>query len=84
MAFETPPRPYKRGIPPVQPESLPKYYQEELRKAEEAITSLVNAAGELDSRKAQAQANSTAIDVAGIVADFNSLLAKLRTAGLMS
>ena len=29
------------------------------------------------------QANSTASDVAGIVADFNSLLAKLQSAGLM-
>ena len=29
------------------------------------------------------QADSTAIDVAGIVSDFNSLLAKLKTAGLM-
>ncbi len=29
------------------------------------------------------QADSTAIDVAGLVADFNSLLAKLKAAGLM-
>jgi len=34
--------------------------------------------------KAAAQANSTATDIAGIVADFNSLLAKLRTAGLLA
>lgn len=33
---------------------------------------------------AEAQANSTASDVAGIVADFNSLLAKLRTAGVLA
>lgn len=31
-----------------------------------------------------AQANSTAVDVAGIVADFNSLLAKLRTPGIIA
>ena len=29
------------------------------------------------------QANSTATDVTGVVSDFNSLLAKLQTAGLM-
>ena len=29
------------------------------------------------------QANSTATDVAGVVTDFNSLLAKLQSAGLM-
>lgn len=33
---------------------------------------------------AAAQADSTASDVAGIVADFNSLLAKLRTAGILA
>lgn len=35
-------------------------------------------------RTAAAQADSTATDVAGIVADFNALLAKLRTAGLLA
>ncbi len=30
------------------------------------------------------QANSTASDVAGLVADFNALLAKLRTAGIVT
>jgi hypothetical protein len=30
------------------------------------------------------QADSTAADVAGVVADFNALLAKLKTAGLMT
>ena len=30
------------------------------------------------------QANSTATDVAGLVADFNALLAKLQAAGLMA
>lgn len=34
--------------------------------------------------RAPAQANSTATDVAGIVADFNALLAKLRTAGVIA
>jgi len=32
---------------------------------------------------AAAQANSAATDAAGLVADFNALLAKLRAAGLM-
>lgn len=31
-----------------------------------------------------AQADSTAVDVAGIVTDFNALLAKLRTAGVLA
>jgi hypothetical protein len=34
-------------------------------------------------KKMVAQADSTATDVAGLLADFNSLLAKARTAGLM-
>ncbi|QGP91699.1 hypothetical protein MGLY_10410 [Neomoorella glycerini] len=34
--------------------------------------------------RAAAQANSTAADVATIVADFNALLAKLRAAGIMA
>ena len=34
--------------------------------------------------KAAAQANSTATDVPGLVADFNALLAKLRTAGVIA
>ncbi|PJN53661.1 hypothetical protein PAEVO_03820 [Paenibacillus sp. GM2FR] len=38
----------------------------------------------LTGSKAPAQANSTATDVAGLVADFNALLAKLRTAGVIT
>ncbi len=38
----------------------------------------------LAAKTAAAQANSTATEVAGLVADFNALLAKLRTAGLMA
>ncbi|HAU4295829.1 head fiber protein [Serratia nevei] len=34
-------------------------------------------------KKMPAQADSTATDVAGLLADFNALLAKARTAGLM-
>lgn len=34
--------------------------------------------------QATAQANSTASDVAGLVTDFNALLAKLRTAGVIA
>lgn len=37
-----------------------------------------------EARKATAQSDSTATDVAGLKADFNALLAKLRTAKLMS
>ena len=33
--------------------------------------------------KAAAQADSTATTIAGLVADFNNLLAKLRTAGII-
>lgn len=38
----------------------------------------------LTASKAATQANSTATDVAGLVADFNALLAKLKAAGIMS
>lgn len=34
--------------------------------------------------RAPAQANSTATEVAGLVVDFNALLAKLRTAGVIA
>lgn len=40
--------------------------------------------GKLTASKAAAQANSTASDVEGLVADFNALLAKLKAAGLMN
>ena len=35
-------------------------------------------------KQATVQANSTAVDVAGVVTDLNALLAKLKTAGLMA
>lgn len=35
-------------------------------------------------KKAAAQVDSTATDVAGLKADFNALLAKLRTAGVIT
>lgn len=35
-------------------------------------------------KQAAAQADSVATDVAGVVTDFNALLAKLRTAGILS
>lgn len=35
-------------------------------------------------KQAAAQADSTATDIEGLVADFNSLLAKLKTAGIMA
>lgn len=38
----------------------------------------------LEASPAEAQADSTASDVSGLVDDFNALLAKLRAAGLMS
>jgi len=38
----------------------------------------------LTANKGAAQPNSTAVDVAGLVNDFNSLLAKLRAAGIIN
>ena len=35
-------------------------------------------------KQAVAQADSTATDIAGLKADFNALLAKLRTAGILA
>lgn len=40
--------------------------------------------GKLTAQAAVVQADSTASDVAGLVADFNALLAKLIAAGLMA
>ncbi|GAB6170776.1 hypothetical protein JCM15765_02540 [Paradesulfitobacterium aromaticivorans] len=45
---------------------------------------IVSPIAEATMVRAAAQANSVAIDVAGIVADFNGLLAKLRTAGVIA
>ena len=44
------------------------------------VTGLPGGSGQ----QAAAQPDSTATDVAGLVMDFNSLLAKLRAAGLMA
>lgn len=53
--------------------------------AQSKITNLTtDLAAKLTASKAAAQADSTATDVAGLVADFNALLAKLRTAGIIS
>ncbi|WP_420887504.1 head fiber protein [Brevibacillus formosus] len=53
--------------------------------AQSKITGLTtDLAAKLTATKASAQADSTATDVAGLVADFNSLLAKLRTAGILA
>ncbi len=41
-------------------------------------------AAKLSASQAEAQADSSAEDVAGLVADFNALLAKLRAAGIMA
>lgn len=43
-------------------------------------TEMQNLTGEVVAH----QANSTATDVAGLVADFNALLAKLQAAGIMA
>lgn len=49
------------------------------------VTDLQNTLNtKLTANKVAAQPNSTATDVAGLVADFNSLLAKLKSAGVMS
>lgn len=45
---------------------------------------LIGAAKELAARQAEMQAASTATDVATLVSDFNALLEKLKTAGLMA
>ncbi|MDM5188608.1 head fiber protein [Bacillus sp. DX4.1] len=52
------------------------------------IANVTNLQTSLDAKltaiKAAPQANSTATDIAGLVTDFNALLAKLKTAGVMS
>ena len=45
---------------------------------------VLNFPGDAVITPAEAQADSTATDVAGLVTDFNALLAKLKDAGLMA
>lgn len=52
--------------PPTNKTELDRFYQELCRQ--------------LNKKKPVIPSNSTAVDVAGIVADFNTLLANLRTA----
>ncbi|MNI93571.1 Head fiber protein [compost metagenome] len=53
--------------------------------AQSQITNLTtDLAAKLTATKAAAQADSTATDVAGLVTDYNALLAKLRAAGIIS
>lgn len=53
--------------------------------AQSKITNLTtDLAAKLTAQKAAAQADSTATDVAGLVADFNALLANLRNAGILA
>lgn len=91
MAFKQNPLKYVRRLAPIRAESLPKHNEEELKRLEEACLSYFNGLVETEgrittqeARKAAAQPDSTATTVAGIVSDFNALLAKLRAAGLMS
>lgn len=68
---------------------LVSFKQAEYLKAAEkagALTPItpVQLNAKLTASKAATQANSTATDVAGLVADFNALLAKLKAAGIMS
>lgn len=53
-----------------------------LAKLDTATQNTIN--GKLTATKAATQADSTATDVAGLVTDFNALLAKLKAAGLMN
>lgn len=53
-----------------------------LAKLASDVTDAIDA--KLTATQAAAQADSTAVDVAGIVADFNALLAKLRTADIIA
>lgn len=52
----------------------------ELERFHRTLSDLVN---DTNGRVATAQANSAAASLAALVTDFNALLAKLKTAGLM-
>jgi hypothetical protein len=60
----------------------------EVKDLEETLASLgavdLSAYAKKTDIKMTTQANSTATDVAGLVADFNALLAKLKAVGLMA
>lgn len=69
--------PKSYGMPtPIRLADLANYFAGEAPAATTAVNGTV--------KQAAAQANSTATDVAGLVADFNALLAKLRTAGILA
>jgi hypothetical protein len=56
---------------------------EEVKDLAEKISSLESSSG-VTIPKMSTQANSTATDIAGLVADFNALLSKLKSAGFMA
>lgn len=71
--------PKSYGLPtPIKLVDLATYFSGEVTVA--AATTAANGT----VKQAAAQANSTATDVAGLVTDFNALLAKLRTAGILA
>lgn len=55
-----------------------------LRKAKLPTTPVATTTVAGTVKKAATQANSTATDAAGVVADFNALLTKLKAAGIMA
>ena len=55
-----------------------------IEEVNDTIANIAINTAAIAAKEATAQSDSTATDVAGIVADFNALLAKLRTAGLMA
>lgn len=50
MAFINKPYAYQRNVLPVSPESLQRYYQEELKKLEQVTSQLTAALVELEAR----------------------------------
>jgi hypothetical protein len=64
----------------------PKFYRDrpDAKEQERFYRDVAQSINTLLSRVAEAQPDSTATDVAGIVADFNAFLAKCRSAGLQS
>lgn len=69
-----------------------KPYSESLNKASmsalatelDVVAATENISEAVATLGAESQADSTATDVAGLVVDFNALLAKLRTAGVLA
>ncbi|WP_235540588.1 head fiber protein [Paenibacillus sp. Root52] len=75
---------YQRVIPAAEAPRLPEKREADYVVFVDEDGAPVDLGGGGSGSQAAAQADSTATTIAGLVADFNSLLAKLRAAGIIA